>query len=612
VYAIIDEVDSILIDEARTPLIISGPSHGSEKLYELFTDIARGLRPEEHYIVDEKHKVVTLTDAGIEAAEAKLGIDNIYTDRGIKYVHHLETAVRAQALFKRDKEYVVRNGEVVIVDEFTGRLQPGRRWSEGLHQAIEAKEGVSIQGESRTYASITYQNYFRMYGKLAGMTGTALTSQEEFYSVYHLDVIPIPTHRDVARLDRNDLIFQTERGKFKAIIERVKEVHATGQPVLIGTASIDKNELLGQELTKAGVVHEMLNAKNHEREGEIIADAGRKGKVTLATNMAGRGVDIKLGGPNASEIEREEIRQLGGLFVLGTERHEARRIDDQLRGRSGRQGDPGETQFYVSMEDSLMRVFASDVVKSMMGRLGIPEEQPIENALITRSLESAQKKIEGFNFDSRKHVLAYDDVLNQQRGIIYARRKKLLLGTLDDVRALEQELTAENEELKPVIETRISEMGETAWFSLLRRLMLHTYDTLWVEHLEVMQYARGNVSLRAYAQQDPLIEYRREGVRLFKEMEIAARMRIAELIPRVRVETVEKEEEESQKIQRSLTAIGGEQAKESAMKAQQPMRKDHVPERNEIVRITDGTVTEEMKYKKAEPLIASGSWKIVE
>ncbi len=612
-FAIIDEVDSILIDEARTPLIISGPAHDSEKLYEVFSKIAQGLNGEEHYTVDEKHKAVALTDAGIEAAQAKLGIENIYTDRGIKYVHHLETAVRAKALFKRDKEYVVRNGEVVIVDEFTGRLQPGRRWSEGLHQAIEAKEGVAIQGESRTYASITYQNYFRMYEKLAGMTGTALTSLEEFYSVYRLDVIPIPTHRDVARLDKNDLIFQTERGKFKAIIDRVKAINATGQPVLIGTASIDKNELLSQELTKAGVVHEMLNAKNHEREGEIIAAAGRRGKVTLATNMAGRGVDIKLGGPTATEAEREEIRTLGGLFVLGTERHEARRIDDQLRGRSGRQGDSGETQFYVSMEDSLMRVFASDVVKNMMGRLGIPEDQPIENGMITRSLESAQKKIEGFNFDSRKHVLAYDDVLNQQRNIMYARRKKLLLGPEEDIRLLEAELSAEQPELKTVIETRIAEMGEAAWYTLQRRLMLHTYDTLWVEHLEVMQYARGNVSLRAYAQQDPLIEYRREGVRLFKEMEAVAHVRIAELIPRVRVETVEKEEAETQKLQASLTTVGGEQVRESVSdRTQQPIRKENAPERNEMVRITDGAVTEEMKYKKAEPLIAAGKWKIVE
>ena len=413
-YAIIDEVDSILIDEARTPLIISAPAQDSENLYVTFAKIANELNPEVDYDIDEKLKSTTLTDHGIETAEKILGIGNIYTDKGIKYVHHLETAVRAKALYTRDKEYVVKDNEVVIVDEFTGRLQPGRRWSDGLHQAVEAKEGVTIQQESRTYASITFQNYFRMYEKLSGMTGTALTSQEEFYSVYKLDVIPVPTHRPVKRVDHNDLIFQNEKGKVAAIIRKVREVHAKGQPILIGTASIDKNEFLGAELTKAGIAHEMLNAKNHEREGEIIAEAGKKGKVTLATNMAGRGVDIKLGGASATEAEATEVRELGGLFVLGTERHEARRIDNQLRGRSGRQGDFGETQFFVSMDDALMRVFAGDTVKGMMGRFGIPEDQPIENSVITHSLESAQKKIEGFHFDSRKHVLAYDDVLNQQ------------------------------------------------------------------------------------------------------------------------------------------------------------------------------------------------------
>ncbi len=608
-FAIIDEVDSILIDEARTPLIISGPAQDSADLYHVFATIARELVLDEHFTMDEKHKTISLTDAGIEVAEKKLGVENIYTDKGTKYVHHLETAVRAQALFKRDKEYVVRDGEVIIVDEFTGRLQNGRRWSDGLHQAMEAKEGVRVQRESRTYASITYQNYFRMYTKLAGMTGTALTSQEEFYSVYGLDVIPVPTNKPVARKDGNDFIFQTEHGKHAAIIKKVKEVSQTGQPVLIGTASIEKNELLSQALTRAGIAHEMLNAKNHEREGEIIADAGKKGKVTLATNMAGRGVDIKLGGATATEDERTEIKSLGGLFVLGTERHEARRIDDQLRGRSGRQGDPGETQFYVSMEDSLMRVFASDIVKSMMGRLGIPEDQPIENTLITRSLESAQKKIEGFNFDARKHVLSYDNVLNQQRTIMYERRRKLLLGTQEDIRALQDELVAVRPELTATIEIRTQEMGEPSWFELLRRLMLQIYDALWVEHLEVMQYARGNVSLRAYAQQDPLIEYKREAVRLFKEMEETARERIAELIPRVHIEAVKKDEEA---LERDREKIITGAAVAQGERDRNPVKKELVPERNELVRITDGTVTEEMKYKKAEARIKSGTWRLVE
>jgi preprotein translocase subunit SecA len=613
-YAIIDEVDSILIDEARTPLIISAPAQDSENLYTLFSQIAGRLTPETDYTIDEKLKSATLTDTGIEAAEKMLGIGNIYTDKGIKYVHHLETAVRAKALYSRDKEYVVKDNEVVIVDEFTGRLQPGRRWSDGLHQAIEAKEGVAIQQESRTYASITFQNYFRMYEKLSGMTGTALTSQEEFYSVYKLDVIPVPTHNDIKRLDHNDLIFQNEHGKIIAIIRKVKEVHAKGQPILIGTASIDKNELLSAELTKAGVVHEMLNAKNHEREGEIIADAGKKGKVTLATNMAGRGVDIKLGGTKATPEESEEIKALGGLFVLGTERHEARRIDNQLRGRAGRQGDPGETQFYVSMDDTLMRVFASDVVKNMMGRFGIPEDQPIENGVITRSLESAQKKIEGFHFDSRKHVLAYDNVLNQQRMIMYAKRKKLLLGTIDDVKELSAELVAFIPELEEQMATRIAEYGESVWYQVLRKLMLQVNDVLWVEHLEVMQHTRSSVGLRAYGQQDPLIEYRKEAIRLFKEMQEAAYHRIAELIPTVRVEAVEKEEEVLKKAQARIALAGGssEVARVAQEIAHTPIHKEEKTGRNEFVTITNGTDTETMKFKKAESLLASGEWKVVE
>src|SRR3989339_312452 len=352
-YAIVDEIDSILIDEARTPLIISAPSGDAENLYEVFAGIASKLHETEHYTVDEKLKAVQLTEEGINKAEELLGIDNIYTERGVKYVHHLETAVRAKALFVRDKEYVVREDEVCIVDEFTGRMQPGRRWSEGLHQAIEAKEGVKIQQESRTFASITFQNYFRLYEKLAGMTGTAETSSEEFFKIYGLEVTPIPPNRPSARIDQNDLIFQTENGKFKAIARKVKELNTKGQPVLIGTVSIEKNELLSEYLKREGVKHEVLNAKNHEREGEIIAQAGRKGGVVIATNMAGRGVDIKLGGNPGTREETEEIKDLGGLFVLGTERHEARRIDNQLRGRAGRQGDPGETPFFLSMEDSL-------------------------------------------------------------------------------------------------------------------------------------------------------------------------------------------------------------------------------------------------------------------
>lgn len=613
-YAIIDEVDSILIDEARTPLIISAPAQDSENLYVVFTKIAEKLTPEEDYTIDEKLKSATLTDHGIESAEKMLGIGNIYTDKGIKYVHHLETAVRAKALYTRDKEYVVKDGEVVIVDEFTGRLQPGRRWSDGLHQAVEAKEGVTIQQESRTYASITFQNYFRMYEKLSGMTGTALTSQEEFYSVYKLDVIPVPTHRKVQRIDHNDLIFQSEHGKIQAIIRKVHEVNAKGQPILIGTASIDKNELLSAELTKAGIRHEMLNAKNHEREGEIIAEAGKKGRVTLATNMAGRGVDIKLGGIHATEEESAEVKTLGGLFVLGTERHEARRIDNQLRGRSGRQGDLGETQFFVSMDDALMRVFAGDTVKAMMGRFGIPEDQPIENGVITKSLESAQKKIEGFHFDSRKHVLAYDDVLNLQRKVVYANRRKLLLGDTEAVKDVARDVVAFVPELSEKIDARIAEFGEKAWYEVMRKLMLQVNDTLWVEHLEVMQHTRSSVGLRAYGQQDPLIEYRKEAIRLFKEMQEATYIRIAELVPIVRVEAVEKEEEVLKKARARMAFVGGgsEAHAKEIERMRTPIKKDEKIGRNEFVTITNGTDTETMKFKKAEDLIASGEWKIVE
>jgi len=607
-FALVDEIDSILIDEARTPLIISAPAARTENLYQLFTGIARKLDAEEHYTVDEKHRSVVLTDAGIERAQELLGIENIYTDKGIKYVHHLETAVKAKALYTKDKEYVVRDDAVVIVDEFTGRLQPGRRWSDGLHQAIEAKEGVKVEQESRTYASITFQNYFRMYEKLAGMTGTASTSTEEFFTVYGLEVVPVPAHRTPIRIDKNDLIFQTESGKHAAVIRAVKERHEAGQPVLIGTASIDKNELLSSLLTEAGVPHEVLNAKNHEREGEIIAQAGIKGRVTLATNMAGRGVDIKLGGADATDAMRDEVRALGGLFVLGTERHEARRIDDQLRGRAGRQGDPGATQFFVSMEDSLMRVFAADTVKTMMGRLGIPEDQPIENRLITRSLESAQKKIEGFNFDARKHVLAYDDVLNRQRHAIYDRRKKLLFGSHEEVDAVLAEVYALYPEVGSAAELRRKELGDERWFDLSRKLILQVTDLLWVEHLELMDHTRSSVNLRAYGQRDPLMEYRKEGIRLFGEMEGAVLSRVAELLPRVGGQALAAEEAELREVGRNAKLLGGAAETESTHIAATPKPAFG---RNDIVKITDGVEVRELKYKKAEELLRGTNWKLV-
>lgn len=537
-FAIVDEVDSILIDEARTPLIISAPSADSDEMYTTFARIASQLSPEEDYTVDEKYKSIALTDAGITHTEKLLGIENMYTEKGIKYVHHLETAVKARALFIRDKEYVVKDDEVVIVDEFTGRLQPGRRWSEGLHQAIEAKERVSIQKESKTFASITFQNYFRLYTKLSGMTGTARTSAEEFFKVYGLHVVTVPTNKPVARIDKNDLIFKTEAGKFKSVAREVKARWKKGQPVLVGTVSIERNELLSEYLKAEGVPHEVLNAKNHTREGEIIAQAGKKGAVTIATNLAGRGVDVKLGGNPATIEQSDEVKALGGLFVLGTERHDARRIDNQLRGRSGRQGDPGETQFFVSLEDTLMRVFGGDRLKSMMNKLGVPDDEPIENSFITRSIEQAQEKIEGFNFDARKHVLEFDDVLNYQRKIFYQKRNTLLTGDTSAVKAYTEQVisTLADEEKKP-IEDLLQKGGDTV-LSALRQVILQTMDMYWVEHLEVMDYMRSSVNLRAYGQRDPLTEYKREGLRLFKDMERSIEDQICRLIPQMQTNVV--------------------------------------------------------------------------
>jgi preprotein translocase subunit SecA len=430
-FAIVDEVDSILIDEARTPLIISGPASEPAELYYRMADLVPRLNREEDYTIDEKQRVATLTQSGISKMEEWLGVENLYTSQGMRMVHHLEQALRAEALYKKDKDYVVKDNEVIIVDEFTGRLMIGRRYSEGLHQAIEAKEHVTIQRESITLATITFQNFFRLYAKLAGMTGTAETEAEEFYKIYKLDVLVIPTNRASQRKDLPDRIYKTEIGKFKAVVADVKALQEKGQPVLIGTASIEKNEILSAMLTEASVNHETLNAKNHEREGAIIAQAGRKGAVTLATNMAGRGVDIILGGNPPVSEEMAEIRSLGGLFVLGTERHESRRIDNQLRGRSGRQGDPGMTQFYLSTEDDLMRIFGSDRVKGIMDALKVPEDMPIEHGMLSKSVEQAQKRVEGHNFDIRKHLLEYDDVLNKHRSSVYGKRKQILVASME-------------------------------------------------------------------------------------------------------------------------------------------------------------------------------------
>ncbi len=558
-YAVVDEIDSILIDEARTPLIISAPTVESEDLYIKFAGIGRQFKKDEDFTVDEKLKAIQLTPEGIAKAERMLGVENIYTEMGIKYVHHLETAVRAKALYSLDKDYVVRDGEIVIVDEFTGRLQPGRRWSEGLHQAIEAKEGVDVQKESRTFASITYQNYFRMYKKLGGMTGTGKTSEEEFFKVYGLEVVAVPTNRPINRKDHNDLIFQTEIGKFKAIAKKVKELHSLGQPVLVGTVSIEKNELLSQFLTQQGVPHTLLNAKNHEKEGEIVANAGRKSAVTIATNMAGRGVDIKLGGVPFDKTKSVEVIENGGLFVLGTERHDARRIDNQLRGRAGRQGDPGATQFFVSLEDSLMRIFASDTVKKMMLKLNIPEDEPIENSFITRALENAQTKIEGFNFDARKHVLEYDNVLNHQRTSIYARRYKVLMGEVENLEAEYVEIVAfATDEESQVISAKRAELGDEEFLSVLRRLILQSIDLFWVDHLEMMDYLRGSVNLRAYGQRDPLIEYKRESLQLFKDLQVSIMDQVIKLIPHVVSNAFKQEEERMKAVVRQAEIVTSE------------------------------------------------------
>ncbi len=445
-FAVVDEVDSILIDEARTPLIISAPAEEAADMYYKFSDLVERLREIEDYAVDEKMRAATLTEAGIKKIEQALGVDNIYAEGGMSMVHHVEQALRAKALFKRDRDYVVEAGEVIIVDEFTGRKMVGRRYSEGLHQAIEAKERVKIQRESRTMATITFQNYFRMYKKLSGMTGTAVTEAEELGKIYKLEVVVIPTNKPNQRVDHPDRIYKTEEAKYKAIAAEIKELQKKGQPVLIGTVSVEKNETLSQFLSLDGIKHEILNAKNHEREGEIIAQAGRPGAVTLATNMAGRGVDIIMGGNPPDTDEAAKAREAGGLFVIGTERHESRRIDNQLRGRAGRQGDPGESRFYLSTDDDLMRIFAGDRIRKAMQTLRVPDDMPIEQNMITKLIESAQKKVEGFHFDTRKHLLEYDDVINRHREVVYNKRRAVLEGFAKESAALATVPTATSNE----------------------------------------------------------------------------------------------------------------------------------------------------------------------
>jgi preprotein translocase subunit SecA len=532
-YVVIDEVDSILIDEARVPLILSTAAQDAAALYSTMYSIASSLNRDTDYAVDEKLKAISITELGITKAEKALKIENIYTTENIQFVHHLETALRAKALFLRDRDYVVQNNEVLIVDPFTGRLQEGRRYSDGLHQALEVKERVTIQQESKTMASITYQNYFKFYAKISGMTGTAKSSTEEFNKVYGLDVIVVPTHREIQRIDNVDLIYQDEEAKFKAIAQKVKEKQKLGQPVLIGTVSVEKNELLAAYLKQAGVPHQMLNAKNHESEGEIVAQAGKIGGVVIATNMAGRGVDIKLGGNPATKEQEQQVKDLGGLFVLGTERHDARRIDDQLRGRAGRQGDPGETQFYVSLDDPLMKIFGGDRVKSLVSSLGLKDDEAIQNKMISKQLEGAQEKVEGFHFDARKGVLDYDNVLSYQRDTVYKRRQKILKGDTELRSEIEAATLVVDPELTEKIKSKKQELTEDQYSQLFIRITLYVLDTLWMEHLQVMDYTRQSVNLRAYGQREPLVEYKKEGLRLYKEMNQTFDYKVAELLANV-------------------------------------------------------------------------------
>jgi len=513
-YAIVDEIDSILIDEARVPLIISAPKSEDKNIYATFSRIASELELGSDFDIDEKSKTVLIRKEGIKKVELILKINNLYAAENIALIDSLETALKAKSLYKKEKEYVIKDGQVVIIDEFTGRMQDGRRWSDGLHQAIEAKENVEIKEESRTYASVTYQNYFKMYKKLSGMTGTAETSKEEFFKVYNLDVVVVPTNRLIVRIDQKDFIFAKEIGKFTAITKKIKELQKKGQPILVGTASVERSEMLSEFLIKEKVKHSVLNAKNHESEGEIIASAGIKGAVTIATNMAGRGVDIKLGGPDATEDERNEILELGGLYVLGTERHESRRTDNQLRGRSGRQGDPGETQFFISLEDHLMRVFGNqDFLKMILAKkmeLEDGEDIPIKSRMMSKTVESAQTKLEGMHFDGRKNVLEYDNVLDIQRKSVYKKRKSILLSEKDEIYKIFRNDFSEDEKFLNLIEKKKEEFGEKEFFNFLRRKYLEIYDEQWIDHLTVMEYLKRSVLMQAYGQKDPLIEYKKE------------------------------------------------------------------------------------------------------
>ena len=624
-YAIVDEVDSILVDEARTPLIISGPGTKPTETYVRMAKAVNVLQEGVDYTVDEKAKTVAPADTAIPKIEKALGIKNMYDPENMEMSHCFMAALRAKALMKRDRDYVVKDGEIIIVDEFTGRLMQGRRYSDGLHQAIEAKEGLEVQRESQTLASITFQNYFRMYNKLSGMTGTAKTEEDEFLKIYKLPVIVIPTNRPIARIDHPDVIYKTKRAKYKAVANDVEAIHQKGQPVLIGTTSITQSEELSRILSQRNIPHNVLNAKFHEQEAEIIADAGQKSAVTIATNMAGRGTDIKLG---------EGVPELGGLFIVGTERHESRRIDNQLRGRAGRQGDPGESRFYLSLEDDLLRLFGSDNIAHIMDRLGMGEDDPIEHKLITRSIENAQKKVEGRNFDMRKHVLEYDDVMNQQREVIYGERRKVLLG--DNLRehilgmlggiieaqmnqyaneklypeewSLENLITAAEgiyapkgrmklEELEDMSRDELQDFlnqvaeesytqreqlfGEDNMRELEKIIMLRVVDNRWMEHLDRMDMLREGIGLLAYGQRQPLVEYKIRGHEMFNQMIASIQNDIASLIFRVNIITREQQEAMERENQQRMAAAKANHGDDFQENVKQPVKNGEKIGRND-------------------------------
>ncbi len=689
-YAIVDEVDSILIDEARTPLIISGPTEDSTDKYYVINSIIPKLEKGEvieveantlsgkrkqytgDFTIDEKAKSASLTEQGVLKVEKLLKIDNLYDPRNIEILHHVNQALRAHVMYKVDVDYVVKDGEVMIVDEFTGRLMPGRRWSDGLHQAIEAKEGVKIENENQTLATITFQNYFRMYSKLSGMTGTADTEAEEFHKIYKLDVTVIPTNRPLLRPDFPDVIYKTELEKFKAVIEDIKEHYAAGQPCLVGTISIEKSEVLSELLKKQGIPHNVLNAKQHEREAEIVSQAGRKGAIMIATNMAGRGTDIVLGGnheamakqwlranPESSEeqyqaillqyktqcaAEHDEVTKLGGLHILGTERHESRRIDNQLRGRSGRQGDPGSSKFYLSLEDDLLRIFGSERVAKIMDLLKIEEGEAITHGMITKSIENAQKKVEAHNFDIRKHLIEYDDVMNKQREVIYTQRREILAGlairdsflemlqeTIDDIaatyaiektpahewdwqgisdvvfrcfnlhldlpRELLSRLTPTNfrdtlkEQAQSIFEAKIQEMGDELIDHLIKVMMLQAIDTHWKDHLLNIDHLKEGIGLRGYGQKDPKQEYKKEAYNLFMELMIRIREEVVERVYWVQLQHGGEEIEEMEEEQRSKKLVFNLAGDED--RVQEPAKSQKTAGRNDACPCGSGK-----KYKK--------------